>query len=259
MSDRPDANELSRRLGEPFPPAAHKQRSVGGKGFVYVEGHVVIHRLIDATNNVWDFRVLDINTSVVGKDQTTNDILLVRATVELTIPGLGTRQHIGVQTVRAGSGEDLAKGAITDGLKKAATLFGVGLELYGPDYESGEIEEPRPRHVPTEPSRVPSQGGAKRDLVAESNPNHPSNTAHRALTSNPEDVNERIDYAVGMMRSHGLDEAVELKPFGVSDIGALSPVLLTKLIERVEKRVGPANLPGMPAAVAAAGDDQHTQ
>ena len=30
----------------------------------------------------------------------------------------------------------MRKGAVSDALKKAATLFGVGLELYGPDYEA---------------------------------------------------------------------------------------------------------------------------
>ncbi len=41
---------------------------------------------------------------------------------------------MGVQKVSERGGEDLVKGAITDAMKKAATLFGVALELYGPDY-----------------------------------------------------------------------------------------------------------------------------
>ncbi len=35
-------------------------------------------------------------------------------------------------------GEDMVKGAASDCLKKCATLFGVGIELYGPDIESSD-------------------------------------------------------------------------------------------------------------------------
>lgn len=130
------------KLTEPFPKAAIKQREAtkGGKLLDYVEGHTVIHRLNDSCDS-WDLEIKDIDTSVIGKDNEGNDILLVRAHVALTLPELGTREHIGVQAVRARAGEDLVKGAVTDALKKAATLFGVGLELYGPDYEAGEIPE----------------------------------------------------------------------------------------------------------------------
>lgn len=116
---------MTARLMARFPDEAVKQRvGGGGKRLDYVEGHTVIHRLIDATGNRFDFRVLSLDQK--------GDLLT--ALVELTIPGLGSRQHIGVQRVAPGAGEDLTKGAITDALKKAATLFGVGLELYGPDY-----------------------------------------------------------------------------------------------------------------------------
>lgn len=128
-------------LTQPFPKQAIRQREAvrGGKKLDYVEGHTVIHRLNDATENTWEFAIRDLHTSVIGKDREGHDIVLVRAHVALTLPGLGTREHIGVQSVRANAGEDLVKGAVTDALKKAATLFGVGLELYGPDYESGEL------------------------------------------------------------------------------------------------------------------------
>jgi hypothetical protein len=135
-------SEIDRnRLTEKFPKSAIRQREAvrGGKKLDYVEGHTVIHRLNDAVKE-WDFAIRDINTSVIGKDQQGNDIILLRAHVALSIPGMGTREHVGVQAVRQNSGEDLIKGAVTDALKKAATLFGVGLELYGPDYED---------HLPT--------------------------------------------------------------------------------------------------------------
>lgn len=120
-----------------FPGVAIKERTVGGgRKLSYVEGHSVIHRLNEATGNRWDLSVRAIDTMQIGTQT------VVRAHVALTLPGLGTREHIGVQAVADRSGEDLVKGAVTDALKKAATLFGVGLHLYGPDYEAGE--GPRP-------------------------------------------------------------------------------------------------------------------
>jgi hypothetical protein len=125
---------LLKALSEPFPTAAIKQRDGGGKRkFDYVEAHTVIHRLNDATGGVWDSKVVSLDWH--------GDLLI--AIVELTIPGLGTRQHIGVQKVSANGGEDLVKGAVSDAIKKVGTLFGIGLDLYGPDY----CEEAKPTPI----------------------------------------------------------------------------------------------------------------
>ena len=134
------------KLGAAFPKAAIKQRSAGGGRMLdYVEGHVVIHRLNDATGNCWDMTVREITSKQVGENT------LMIAHVALTIPGLGTREGLGVQMVHVRGGEDLVKGCITDGLKKAATLFGVGLELYGPDYEN--TDTPVQRNSSPSPER----------------------------------------------------------------------------------------------------------
>ena len=119
-------------LGTPFPREAIKARTGGGgKQYSYVETHSVIHRLNSATDGVWDFRIVNVEWRA--------DLLIVQG--ELTIPGLGTRSGFGVQKVAANAGEDLVKGGSSDCLKKCATLFGVGLELYGPDYEAGETQQ----------------------------------------------------------------------------------------------------------------------
>lgn len=116
-------------LTQPFPEAAVKERVIGGGMRArYVDGATVIRRLNEATGNDWSFTV----------DRYWVDGLLGYALVTLTIPGHGSRQHVGVQAQNERSGEDaIAKGAITDALKKSATLFGVALELYGPDIEFG--------------------------------------------------------------------------------------------------------------------------
>jgi hypothetical protein len=122
-------------LTRPFPREALKTREGGGnKRLTYVEGHTVIRRLNEACGaEGWSFQIMREWAEDGGGGGT-----LLKALVELTLPGLGSRQHIGVQKIRGNDGEDIHKGAVTDGLKKAATLFGVGLELYGPDYEGDE-------------------------------------------------------------------------------------------------------------------------
>src|SRR6478609_11570926 len=155
-----DKEAISDALGEPFPKSALKQRQgQGSRQFTYVEGHTVIHRLNDATSNTWDLQIIDIDTMQLGPKS------LVRAHVALTIPGLGRREHIGVQAVDERGGEDLVKGAITDALKKAATLFGVGLELYGPDYEAGELPALPNRDRSTTRNVVPDGVGATQTLA----------------------------------------------------------------------------------------------
>jgi hypothetical protein len=123
--------EILERLGTPFPESAIKQRSGGGKMLSYVETHTVIRRL-NSVAKTWDWEIKSVEWR--------NELCIVVGT--LTIPGLGSRSGIGVQRVTEKSGEDLVKGASSDALKKCATLFGIGLELYGPDYE-GEDSETR--------------------------------------------------------------------------------------------------------------------
>ena len=152
------------KLRADFPANAIKQRAGGhGRMLSYVEGFTVIRRLNEACPE-WDFAIV----------REWQDGPLLKAHVKLTIPGLGTREHVGVQVVndRPGTEDVQAKGHITDALKKAATLFGVGLELYGPDYEAGEVAAQVQRHPlnaqgavqrqappPTQETRAPASGG----------------------------------------------------------------------------------------------------
>lgn len=172
-------------LAEPFPPEAIKSRVIGGgRRADYVTAATVIRRLNKATNCRWNFTV----------DRYWIEGSLSYALGTLTIDGLGCRQHIGVQSLDSKSGEDAAaKGAISDALKKAATLFGVGLDLYGPDYEE---EEPRRQEPPKTVERVRAREAAP---VAEDAPVSPLEAAMRAfaaeagaqILANPDDPNSR--------------------------------------------------------------------
>jgi len=54
----------------------------------------------------------------------------VNACVSIGIEGVGKRSHTGTCTVTAGGVDTAIKGAVSDAMKKAATLFGIGLQMY---------------------------------------------------------------------------------------------------------------------------------
>jgi hypothetical protein len=141
------------KLIEPFHASAIQTRPApgGGKPLEYVAGQTYIRRVIDATGNQFDLAVRDVAYREIGVDARGNPVVLQTIRVALTIPGLGTREGVGVQVLRVGGGEDLEKGALTDGFKNAAKYFGLGLDLYGPDYEGVE-----------EDARVPPRAEAGR-------------------------------------------------------------------------------------------------
>jgi len=163
--DKMDA-ELTRlraALETPFPAQAIQKRDgPGNKKFDYVAHQTVVRRLNEATSGRWDFKVVSLDWR--GE--------LLVALVELTIPGMGTRAHIGVQKVSAGGGEDLVKGAVSDGLKKAATLFGVGQDLYGPDMEAEDYTPVQARPAPRS-----SQPAARPGPIPQSRPRAPEGGA----------------------------------------------------------------------------------
>lgn len=130
-----DVEELTKK----FPEEAHKHRPGPGKStFTYVEGHTVINRLNEATGNRWSFEII--------QQWVDGDIRFCWG--RLVIPGLGHREDIGVVRAPLAGGEDLQKGHVTDCLKRCARLFGVGIELYGEDYEAdplgGKAPAPKP-------------------------------------------------------------------------------------------------------------------
>ena len=149
-------------LTKPFGPESLEQRKgAGNKMFTYVATHAVISRLNRTCSYQLDFHVL--------RHEWVGDVLMCYG--ELTIPGLGTRGGYGVQKYTAGSGEDLLKGSASDSLKKCATQFGVGLELYGEDREAPDYTPPanatrpiqQPYHNQTQPRPQAPRPGAPAD------------------------------------------------------------------------------------------------
>lgn len=134
MSERDPITEI---LMRPFAEEEIADRQIGGGRMAnYVAGETVIRRLIEATGNQYNVSIKKVERLPWPDrtDKKTGELItqeLWVSYVELTIPGLGTREHMGVQVIDIKAGaEDMIKGVVTDALKKAATLFGVGLELY---------------------------------------------------------------------------------------------------------------------------------
>jgi hypothetical protein len=97
-----------------------------GKSFTYVEAHSVIARLNEASEFEWSFEV------------TKHEVLAEEVIVlgKLTIDGITKMAFGGSSVTRDNSGKEVAladdlKSAMSDAVKKAASLFGIGLELYG--------------------------------------------------------------------------------------------------------------------------------
>ncbi len=114
-------------LTKPFPPEAIRQRQgQGGKTLNYVEAHAVVARLNEASDFGWSFEVV--------RHEVLADEVIVLG--KLTIDGVTKMAFGGSGVTRDQSGKDVSladdlKAAASDCIKKCASLFGIGLELYG--------------------------------------------------------------------------------------------------------------------------------
>jgi hypothetical protein len=128
-------------LTRPFAPEQVRTRpGQGGKSLSYVETHAVIARLNEASEYEWSFEI--------ARHEVLADEVIVLG--KLTIDGV-TKMAFGGSTVtRDNSGKEVSladdlKAATSDAIKKTATLFGIGLELYGgaPARQAPQTEEER--------------------------------------------------------------------------------------------------------------------
>ncbi len=136
-------------------PAWIKQRDGGfGKKLDYIEGARVIEILNKAFNYQWSFEIIHTETvqaeDYYNKRSSTSEpqgkYVLVLG--KLTVPGLGVKMAYGSKTIvgRTSEQESVHKAAMTDALKKCATLFGVAKELYLDDESVATPQKsPRPR------------------------------------------------------------------------------------------------------------------
>ena len=132
-------------LEKPFSPEQIRQRE-GAFGDVldYIEGCTVIQRLNEIFETEWHFEILDHHVY-------DNEVVVLG---KLTAQGVSKCQFGKSKITRTREGKaivslgDDLKAAATDSLKKAATLFGIGLHLYfDQPANGGRTEMPKPRNV----------------------------------------------------------------------------------------------------------------
>lgn len=140
-------------LKEKLKPEWIKKRKQGSTELSYIGGNTVIHLLNAAFNYQWSFEIVkeEIIESLpkpmyTGWGQNKKAVLnedgthkmeaqppYLKVLGRLTVPGLGVREQFGSKIFIGGATEQESsfKSASTDALKKCASLFGIGLELYG--------------------------------------------------------------------------------------------------------------------------------
>ena len=156
--------ELKTSLATPLPEYIHKQKPAGKSSLTYVSGQAVIDKL-NATFGYtgWSWDIIEkwiqisepklIKTKWVNGQKVTLDPpeqefqlpvahVIGRLTVYLERPDGSmytvSKMAPGAQCLVGGQSEqeNIFKGANTDSLKKAATMFGIGLELYRDENEA---------------------------------------------------------------------------------------------------------------------------
>ena len=140
---------VRQKLSEPLDAALVSERKGrGGRNYLYIEGHTVI----DQANRIfglggWGFELVgDVTLREIDTvDAKTGEVRRIHAysaPVRVTVPGAPPRTDIGFQVVAEENGEGhetAAKGAVTDGMKRALRSFGdaFGNGLYGDQSATG--------------------------------------------------------------------------------------------------------------------------
>ncbi len=122
-------------IEKPFEKNLH--RRIERTGAIYVEGAEYIRRLNEATKGQWSFTVIEYKINE-------REVIVLGQLVSYGI----TKHAFGSSVIKRSRktneplniGDDL-KAASTDALKKASTLFGLGLEIHSKDFIPTPAEE----------------------------------------------------------------------------------------------------------------------
>ena len=175
-------DKAKQKLQQPLNQAWIKQRSQGGTTLSYIGGHTVIELLNSAFNYQWSFEVIkeDIVPSLPkpafsgwgkqrkpvlnpdGSQKMEEQPPVAKVLGRLTVPGLGIKEQYGSKVLIGGATEQESafKSATTDAMKKCASLFGIGLELYKNEEElmnpvqHEEYQQVAPAQMQVAPAQV---------------------------------------------------------------------------------------------------------
>jgi len=154
MTDHIGSKDLLKQLSTPFPAELEGTLNKGGVAFRFVSVNEVIARLNDVLGvENWTFEVISCERSLEGGD---NIIAHVRLSAYINDKPLQRDAYGGseVKTKRDGGLLDLGndhKIAVSDALKKAASMIGVGLYLYRSEealaHEAHEAQDPEVKQL----------------------------------------------------------------------------------------------------------------
>jgi len=147
-------------LEAPFDEHLIKTRpGANGRPLSYVEGAEYIRRLNDAFDGRWSFEVVEYK--VVDREVVVVGRLEAEGIIKTAFGGAQIKtSHQTGEPLNLG---DDCKAAATDALKKASSLFGVGLHLYSKD--GAEAPSGRAADSPAPSHGAPSRGRGQSPLT----------------------------------------------------------------------------------------------
>ncbi len=234
-----DRQQVIDALIKPFPPQAIKEL----QGRPYVSGTTVIYRLNEATNYDWGFEITDHELVGGAESQGNKPAQVVYGRMRIPIISAEWRSDMGTGALENSKDDHEAyKAAATDCLKRCARQFGVGLHLWGPDIEAGEIGGRQPQRVVQQRGNVRQEyhegdtglmvpGAVQSTRTVNQIAGGGTIAPGVGMTDNQRKAIFAIGKAKGMTREEL--EAVSVEMFGV-ELAALDKAQASKVIERLD-------------------------
>ena len=199
-------------LEKPFDQSQIKQRKGNfGDTIDYVEAHAVIQRLNDAFDGQWSFEVM------TQENNGTQVMVLGKLTAE----GV-SKSQFGCSSITTNSktGEIISlgddwKASASDSLKKCASLFGIGLHIYGADKKD-----------------QPSDQSGKHSGMSEKSQPKGNSTITKEQLSQIKELRTKL----GWTPKNVQDKSKEM--FGTDKVETLNPTMGTALIAYMQNQNG---------------------
>lgn len=156
-------HELTECLEKPFNPKDIKQRKGSfGRTLDYIGGEKVIQRLNECFGGDWDFEILTGPSACIVKDSIVVHARITYRYFNDNVEFKICKEAFGGKKITTLKGTDTPldiasdmKAAATDALKKAATLFGVALDLYSVEEKEHDDKPAVKTEDSTEPAASP--------------------------------------------------------------------------------------------------------
>jgi hypothetical protein len=216
-------------LKQPFPTNQIKNRQTSiGMTVAYLETPTVINRLNDVFNGEWSFKIiehkfLDDDVVVIG---------------ELTAEGI-TKQQFGTCELHQDSEDgivlsmgDALKAAASDALKKSATLFGIGLQLYGFTPDEEITTESKEAFAETESNDVVAEV-----LASDYSPEEAEETPQAEIADQTESTDHNIDLLLGDSESDS-NQVTDLQIAEIIDLSRQRNFTQSQVDQRARSRYG---------------------